>query len=220
MTRDQIKNVKEKVFAIKPLNREDYEKFDIDRLIVFGMFFLEKNKVPLYFEYIVVGLFKLFPKKFSMSNFSQYPDVYRINNGVRRLAGSIKSKGVRWANGSVENGFTLTETGKEIAKQVEEFLNNPGKEISKKMVSRSRGRSPLDDVKDIRESVAFKKWNSQKINITEYEIFSLLGSMPYAPKDLLKKHFEYLKEAALAAKDKEISRFLLWVENRFTKTFN
>jgi len=213
-------DIRKKVLAIKRLDPKSYEMLDLDRLVVFGMFYLEHKKVPLYFEYIVVGLFRLFPKKFSMANFRQYPDADRMNNAVRRIAGGIKSRGTKWANGSIKNGFTLTETGREIAKQVEGFIANPTKQIPKKAAARSRGRSPIDDITDVRNSLAFKKWEEEKDKVTNYDIFSLLGAMPYAPKNLLKDHIGYLKESAATVKDKKITTFLEWVELTFRDIFN
>jgi hypothetical protein len=211
-------DIRRKVLGIHPFNKKAYENIDIDRLVAYGMFHLEKLKVPLYFEYIAISLFRLFPKKFSMANFARYPDAYRINNSVRRLAGSVK-KEVRWANGSVENGFTLTETGREIAKQVEDFLANPKKQIEKKAKPRSRGRSPADDVADIRISSTFNKWTADKDSLTSYDVYSLLGAMPYAPKELLVKQLGYLKESASTVKDKNVQAFLDWVGTKFNHIF-
>ena len=213
-------DIKKRILGFKRFNFKNYENIDIDRLTVFGMSYLEQKKIPLYFEHIAITLFKLFPKRFSLANFRQYPDVYRINSAVRRLAGSVKAKGARWANGSVENGFTLTETGKEMAKQVEDFLDNPSKQLVKKVGVRSRGRSPADDVADVRRSIAFGKWQKDKTSLNNYDIFSLLGAMPYAPKELLKNHLNYLKESAANLKDKEATSFLGWIESKFINIFN
>lgn len=210
-------NISKKVLGLKPL--KNYERLDIDRLVAFGMHYLEKQRVPLYFEYIAAGLLKLFPKRFSMENFKQYPDTFRVNNSVRRLAGSIKAKGAKWATGSVENGFALTETGREIAKQVKDYLEHPEKQISK-AINRSRGRSPLHDLQELRNSPTYKKWLEDKGSITQYDIFSLLGAMPYAPKELLTGHFEYLIDSAKTAKDKKILAFLQWAKVRFNSIFN
>ncbi len=212
-------DIKRKILEIKPFDPKDYQALDIDRLVVFSLFFLEKKKVPLYFEYIAVALFKLFPKKFSLVNFGRYPDTFRVNNAVRRLAGSLKNKGAKWANGNVENGFSLTETGREIAKQVKEFLDNPVEKVPKMTRGRSRGRSPLNDVSDLKNSVAFKKWVVDPEEVTNYDIFSLLGAMPYAPKELLRDHLEYLSESANETNDKKAALFLKWVKTKFSTIF-
>lgn len=214
------KNIKAKVLRIKPLRANRYNNLDIDRLVVFGMSYLEENDIPLYFEYIVVALFRLFPEKFSLENFTEYPDTYRINNSVRRLAGSIKSRGVTWASGSIENGFNLTDTGREIANQVNETLRNPIKQNNKELKKRSRGRLPANDLLEIKNSEIFKKWQEDKEAISSFEVFSLLGAMPYAPKELLKKHLDYLKNTALTLNEKKVQSFLKWVEFNFSNIFN
>jgi hypothetical protein len=214
------KDIKSKVLRIKPLKPERYLNFDIDRLVVFGMYYLENDNIPLYFEYIAIALFKLFPEKFSLEHFTEFPDVNRVNNSARRLAGSIKSRGVTWATGNIENGFSLSDTGREIAEQVNEILKNPVKQDIKSTKKRSRGRLPADDISEIRSSPVFTKWVEDKEQITNYDIFSLLGAVPYAPKELLKKHLDTLKNSALTLKDKETQTFLKWVEAHFNTIFN
>lgn len=215
-------NIKKKLLKILSLNKKTYEGLNIDRLVIFGMFFLEKQGIPLYFDYIAVCLFKLFPKKFSMSNFEKYPDTFRINNSVRRLAGSLKSEGnITWASGNVENGFSLTETGREIALQVETFLKNPkGKKItSKPKFKRSRGRFVDDDIKEIEVSVLYKKWLQKENKISDYEIISFLNAMPYTPKELLLKYLSQLRQSANTVKNKEVLNFLNWMEKKFYHIF-
>lgn len=208
----QSSNTKE-LFEIKSYPTKNYEGFDLDRLVVYALYVLSKKKIPLYFDFIAVGLFKLFPRKFSMASFIQYPDTNRINKALRRLT---DQKRRRWATGNIENGFSLTDLGIEIAKQVEDILRNPeAKKIEKKnVVKKSRGRSSADDVREVRASDAFKKRMSDQ-DVNNYEFFAFLKAAPYTPKQLLAGHLKRLIDSAKTEKDNEVVRFLSWLEDKF-----
>jgi hypothetical protein len=206
-------NDKKAIVALKALAPKTYEGIDLDRLAVYALCVLEQKKIPLYFDYASVALFRLFPKKFSMANFSKYPDTNRINKALRRLTDQTRKS---WATGTVENGFSLTDLGREVGKQVLEILSNPDKrEVAKVSApTRSRGRSAVVDTVEIRDSEVFKKW-SAKEPITNYEFFAFLKAASYTPKPLLVEHIDRLKNSATTANDKEVSSFLDWLSERF-----
>lgn len=204
--------------GLKQFPAANYDGFDLDRLVVYTLLILEENKIPLYFDFITVGLFRLFPRKFSMANFRQYPDTYRINNSIRRLTGSLRdSNKLDWVTGSVEHGFYLTDLGREIAKQVSGSLKNPLPKKDRKLiiVSKSRGKSPSDDIEEIKVSEAFKKWFASE-EVNNHEFFAFLKAAPYTPKRLLTEHLKRLKVSATTTKDKEVLGFLSWLEKKFS----
>ena len=212
-------NIKKIVLLLKPSNSKSYENFDLDRLVVYTLFILEKNKVPLYFDYIAVALFRLFPKKFSMANFKQYPDTNRMSKSLRRLA---DPKRKNWAKGSIENGFYLTEAGKEIAVQVSELLKSPIKQKKplRPIVKKSRGRSPNDDIKEIEDSELYHKWLQKNYQISDYEVLSFLKAVPYTPKDLLLGYLEQIKKSSVTVGNRKVSKFLEWLEKKFYHIFH
>jgi hypothetical protein len=207
---------KKKITTLQAFPPKSYENFDLDRLSIYCIYVMQQNKIPLYFDYVAVGLFKLFPKKFSMANFSNYPDTYRINNSLRRLSGSLKSNvdKMGWVTGSAEHGFNITEVGIEIAKQVGIILKSPESSIEKPKNKKTRGRSSVDDVKDIKESDAFKKWLSSE-EVSNYEFFAFLKATPYTPKPLLLEHLNKLKKSVAENSDKKAIEFINWLEKKF-----
>lgn len=215
-----MKNIdyKKIIFSFKPLSIKSYENFDLDRLVVYSLIVLERKEIPLYFDHIVVGLFKMFPNKFSMANFKEYPDTNRINKSLRRLA---DPKRKNWATGNIENGFYLTETGREVALQAEDLLKNPTRlKLSVASSSkRSRGRSPQDDVLEMEKSHLFQKWQNKDYAATDYEVLSFLKAVPYTPKHLLSKYLGQLKQSAAVAKNKKVAAFLDWLEKKFKNLF-
>jgi len=211
-------NIKKAIKELKVFKDNDYESFDLDRLVAYTLFFLARRKIPLYFDYIAIALFRLFPKKFSMANFKQYPDTNRISKCLRRL---IDPKRKNWATGNIENGFHLTEAGNEIANQVADLLKYPNKlsNQSSQKNRRSRGRFSKHDVEEIERSEIYKKWVQKNYNINDYEVLSFLRAMPYVPKNLVLSYFEELKLSVVGAKNKKVLRFLNWIEKRFKHLF-
>ena len=205
---------KKTIAALKPFPPTTYRNIDLDRLAVYSLCTLEEKKIPLYFDYASVALFRLFPKKFSMANFAQYPDTNRINKTLRRLTDQARKS---WATGTVENGFSLTDLGREIGTQTSEMLSNPGQQNTVRVSppKRSRGRSASEDASDIRASETFQKWIAKE-SISNYEFFSFLKAASYTPKHLLREHLGRLKNSATNAKDEEVSAFLGWLEEKFS----
>lgn len=200
------------ILSFKRFPQKSYEKIDLDRLAVHALCALEKKEVPLYFDYAAVAMFRLFPKKFSMANFFQYPDTNRINKTLRRLTDQTRRN---WATGSVENGFSLTDFGREIGKQVLVLLNNPEQQASRAQAqTRIRGRSAPVETTEMKNSDVYKKWLAKE-PISNYEFFSFLKATPYTPKPMLLDHLNKLKRAASTAGDDEVTVFLEWLERKF-----
>jgi hypothetical protein len=192
-----------------------YKDIDLDRLAVFTLWKLQKVNLPLYFNFAAVAAFKLFPEKFSMVSFPEYPDNNRANKALRRLT---DAKRRNWATGNVENGFFLTDLGKEVAEEVEQSISSPHTH-AKVISSRSRGRSSVDDVRDIKESDLFKQWKETK-KASPHEFFSFLKAAPYTQKSLLVERMKELNQSAIDAHDEEVLLFLSWVKENFSNVLN
>ena len=88
------------------------------------------------------------------------------------------------------------------------------KKAKRSAVSKSRGRSYNDDVREIRESDAFIKWTREE-EVNSHEFFPFLRAASYTPRALLVDHLNKLKVSAAAAKDDEGIKFLNWLGAKF-----
>jgi hypothetical protein len=148
-----------------------------------------------------------------MANFSRYPDTNRINKALRRLTDQTRKS---WATGTVENGFSLTDLGREVGKQVVDILNDPQRQSARlPATTRSRGRSAIVETGEIKNSETYKKWQ-EKESINSYEFFAFLKATPYTPKPLLSEHLNRLKNSATTVHDDEVLAFLRWMESKFS----
>jgi len=195
---------------LKPFKEEQYKNVIQDQLAIFVMYFLEQKEVPLYFEYIGVSLFKLFPKKFSLITFKEYPDLYRISNLLRF---HLRPTERNWDVGNVKTSFSLTPLGREMARETEKILYNPSlqRRASAKKEEPGRIKSVQGDINEILTSDLFRKWKEGKENINEFEILSFLGVMSFTKKDIIKKRVSRLRDICKNAKNEDALKFMNYI---------
>lgn len=58
---------------LKPFNPSTYGSIDLDRLVIYAIVKLEELGIELSLENIIVGTFKLFPNKFSLAGYPEFP---------------------------------------------------------------------------------------------------------------------------------------------------
>jgi|GEM_PF-6157942 len=196
------------VLGLNSMNEGVYTNLDLDRLLVCALFSMEQKKIPLFFDLLVVAAFRMFPKKFSMATFEQFPDTNRINKAARRLA---DPKRKAWATGNIENGFHLTALGREVARETGMFLESSVEFPKRAQGSRSRGRSSNVEIKDIYQSELYKAWVSGQQK-TPHEILVFLKATPYTAKELILERLRQLRQSAADTQDKEIGVFFDWIE--------
>jgi len=213
-------NYKKTVKNLKPYKEEQYKNVIQDQLAIFTMDLLEKKGIPLYFEYIGVALFKLFPKKFALITFKEFPDLYRISNMLRL---HLRPSDRNWAVGNIKTNFSITPLGREFAKETERLLNNPEcqKNIRTKKDEAKRIKSIQGDVDEILDSSLFKKWRENKKEenkeeISEFEILSFLGVMSFTKMDVIQKRISRLRDICKNTKNSEAAVFI----NDIAKSLN
>ncbi|MBU1177144.1 MAG: hypothetical protein ABIG88_01340 [Patescibacteria group bacterium] len=198
------------VKELNPFQENQYENITQDKLAIFTMYFLEEKRIPLYFEYIGIAMFKFFPKRFSLITFKEYPDLYRISNLLRL---HLRPTDRNWAVGNIRTNFSITTLGKEVAKETKKMLNNPNlqKKVLAKKNESKRIKSIEGDVDEIINSNLFKKWQENKESINEFEIFSFLGVMSFTRKEVIKKRILKLKDICKNTKNTEALSFMNYI---------
>jgi len=111
-----------------------YSHIKLDSLATVGIYKLNQNNVETSFENIAVILQKLFPDKFSLTYFPEYPDSLRVDNTLR-----LDCKHSGFVNGSRKEGrYVLTGKGNENA---EVTINQINLGIKSKKSSNEYGRN-------------------------------------------------------------------------------
>jgi len=111
---------------MKQMSSELYSDISLDELVTYSIYVLLEGNKEATFEKIVAKCFELFPERFSLVGYSQWPDSGRVNKSWLRCRTDFK-----YIKGSVKSGFTLTSKGLEIAEKVQKKLSRP---VSEKIV--------------------------------------------------------------------------------------
>ena len=104
-------------------NPEKYTNIASNHLVVYSIYFLYKDGDEIRAEDIISACFTLFPKKFCLRTYPQWPDSALVG---RRLHDCEKSG---WITVRIDTGFKLTAKGNRLAEKVAEEL---GAEIRRK----------------------------------------------------------------------------------------
>jgi len=96
----------------KCFDEESYKNRSINNLILFSIYSVIENKEKCTFERLVKECFTLFPKTFSFSKYSQWPDSRKLDRPLR----SLRRKGL--ILGGPKTAFSLTKSGKKIVEEI------------------------------------------------------------------------------------------------------
>jgi hypothetical protein len=205
---------KEKLEGLKPFIESKYRNIDLDHLVMYAIKELERIEVNLSYENIVVAAYKIFPKKFSLPGFSEYPDSNRVEQCLWRCAGKTR----QWLGGKTRQGFSITSKSRIIFNESVALLEGR-KPTKTRALSQTRRKEAI--LAETVDSSAYRKFVDGNGNsITEGELCFLLQGTLDSKKDTLKKNLELLKMFADELEKKEVSNFLDWLENRFKRFLN
>lgn len=206
------------VEEFEPYSEGSYADIDLTGLAAFTILRLQDLQIPLTFENIVVALYKLFPTKFSLVGFNQYPDAARAGRTLLQLGPKYRN----WARGSVQKGFVLTEAGRAKAIEVSEILlgsKSPEPRRTKRQAL-PRTKDLSKDIKIIEESALFRKWKTNTLESgSSLELFDLLGAYAYTPGKVLRDRMKVLETIAAELDRADISDFLRSVRQHFPEQF-
>jgi len=99
-----------------PYNEELYKKRSINDLILFGIHSISENNEKCTFERLIKECFTLFPRAFSFSQYSQWPDSRKIGRPLRAL------RERKLITGNPKTIFSLTKTGRKMAEETAKIL--------------------------------------------------------------------------------------------------
>lgn len=206
---------KEKIQQLKPFDYPSYEAIDLDRLVIYTTVNLHKIGVELSLENIIVGAFSLFPKKFSLAGYIEFPDATRVEKCLWRCKGKKR----QWIGGKTPHGYQVTEKAKIIATQTEAQLSNTALQKRQKTASRTRRKESI--LKETTDSPAYKKYiSNQGDSISESDLCYLLQGTLDSSRQVLKENLTSLKKFAKELEREKVVKFLCWLEIHFKSFLN
>lgn len=199
---------------VKPFDSTSYGSIDLDRLVIYTTVELEKLGIELSLENIIVGAFKLFPKKFSLVGYPEFPDATRVEKSLWRCKGNKR----QWIGGKTPHGYLITDRTRIIATQTEDQLSNPALR-KQKIPSRMRRKESI--LKEVTSSPAYSKYMSGKgESISEADFCYLLQGTLDSSREALRENLVSLKKFTEELEREDVIKFLNWLEQRFKNFLN
>lgn len=195
---------------LKAFDFAKYESLDLDRLVIYTIVQLERLGTGLSLENIIVGAFKLFPKKFSLVGYPEFPDATRVEKSLWRSKQSKK----QWIGGKTPHGYQITERTRIIADQTETQLSDIALVRKRKTPARLRRKESI--LKDTTDSDGYSKYVSgKKESISAADFCYLLQGTLDSTPETLRRNLLSLKQFAEELERFDVLEFLNWLENRF-----
>lgn len=204
--------------TIKGFPEPSYNDVDLTGLAAFTLNFLNENNIPTTFENIVVSLYKMFPTKFCLVGYPQFPDAARVGRTLLQLGPKYRN----WARGSVQKGFVLTETGIDKVKKVSVILNSDrthrdfATQKVKKEQAVPRTMNLSKEIEQLEASKLFQKWKTNHLAETKMiDLVNMLGAYAYTPTKALKERLKKLENISIQENRKDVQKFIDDIRLRF-----
>lgn len=215
---------KEDLLKLVPFDRDFYKNISLTSLTAYSIFWLSEWSITTSYENISVINSKLFPGKFSMVGWSQFPDAFRTNRSLLQMRPKYRNL----AYSASDKGVFLNENGLKEAKALINSLGIPtvsGKEISYSKTERGKGRSrsvhPEDAIKKIKQSRIYGLYIEGLFDSSEaIHLIGLLGVYDHTPSKEKKRKLKELIDFAKEINNKEVVGFLNQVQEKFEKYLN
>jgi hypothetical protein len=191
-----------------------YEDIDLDRLTAYGMKVLLDQGRATTFENMVVTLYTLFPSKFSLLGYPQFPDAARVNRALLHCLPKYKN----YATGKARTGYQLTHQGLGAAEETAVLLQREHVEsVQQKRKRPSLPRGVADQfMREVEDSKPFRLYiQGQTEEVKKYDVTRLLHSTPETPADILRRNMVALKRYATESNRSDILEFLEWATKNF-----
>ncbi|HUG34677.1 MAG TPA: hypothetical protein VMJ90_07900 [Anaerolineales bacterium] len=201
---------------------DGYVKIPLNDLVVYSIYFLHRQGSAIAAEDIISACFVLFPRRFSLQKYPQWPD----SAAVSRRWSDCKSKG--YLRGNAVEGFHLTARGIKRAEKVGKSLRRfivkavpaprpklkapavPLQTVHPDLKARARKY-----IRTIESSDAYRHYK-RKTPLNEYDFRSLLLCTMESPPSTLARNMEHFKEYVRIHDRGDLLTFLESSEAKFS----
>ena len=191
-----------------PYPWDRYENIDLDRLASFGIRVLDERGLRPTFELVVVVLFRMFPEKFGIVGFPEYPDAARVNRALLHCLPKYRN----YLTGSAKTGYRLTYAGQGAAEETKELLEGSALPGAGKRQRPSAPRTVAENfMRDVRSSDAYKLFaegNTDRIG--RYELLRVLHADSETDRAILRRRLQELAGYSEQSNSHDVAKFLTW----------
>jgi hypothetical protein len=200
---------------ITPFGSLAYQSFDLNRLVSFTIHWLQEQRIVTTFENIVVAAYRMFPEKFALEGYPEYPDAARANRALLQLGPKYRN----WARGSVRKGFVLTASGLIEVDRVKGALLSakPPEQLKLKQRTAPRTLNLSEELLSIERSALYAKWSKGALSEgTTLDLLEMLSAYAYTPSRALRDRLAVLENTAKQLGRKDLLEFLESVYKKFS----
>jgi hypothetical protein len=195
-------------------NSQIYTRVALNDLVTYAVYHLAQARGEITAEDIVAACFLLFPERFALTGYPQWPDSTVVN---KRWI-DCRDKG--FITGSTARGFSLTPTGLELAEKVGKTLTGERPLFSAKRSDKVRtdirtraGRF----VRALEESDAYAAYrrDGESATISEFDFRSMLLCTMESSPPTLRNNMEQFRQHATLSNREDLVKFLDVCARRF-----
>lgn len=220
--------IREKADLLKlsPFATEAYEHYPLISLTAYCVFWLQQWNITTSLENLAVASHRMFPSKFAMVGWPEFPDITRTNRSVLQMRPKYRNL----ATSSPTKGVFLNQNGLTEAESLTEKLGPPligGKSVPQAPAikaergNRARSVHPEDLLGVVRNSQLFKLYSESRFGEAEaIHLVGLLGVYDHTPSVEKKRKLREFQDAAKEMNDEDMVTFLSLVAERFKKYLN
>lgn len=219
---------KKRLVELQPFHRKQYESIALTSLLAYCAYYLQEMKIPGSKENLTVAAFKMFPIKFSMVGWPEYPDKERVNRTVlqmrpkyRNLATSVTDEGVYLnSNGLREASALAVKLGGPSAEKRGGGDITPD-DLRAERGGRARTIHSEDQIARLKKSHLYQLYAAGKLDEAEViDLIGMLGVYDHTPSVEKRAQLKLMIDSAADLTDKEIIAFLSQVKKRFSSYMN
>ena len=207
-----------------PFLEDIYSNVPLWELVVFSLYSLQQQNVEANFENIVVESYELFPKKFSLQSYPEYPDTNRVRRELQRIEGStFQTKGFdQLLEGNLKTTYKFTDKGLEWLAKIQNTLQTGSvdkKKIDKKLKD-TRGKYGRV-LNEIEKHPAYKKFLivGEDLEVSETLLRDILFATMETSNDKLRDSMKTLIGYSEALNREDIKKFLMYLCKKFQYLF-
>ncbi len=182
-----------------------YINIGIDDLAIYAISQVVAKREDCTQERVIKECFTLFPERFGMARYSEWPDSDRVHLSIVRC----QRKG--WITGSSKTGFKITSFGESVSKKIAAKLDKSTAVSPTKQTSESSRGKWESIIKYLKSSEVFKGYekNPASVQISDKDVRKLMMCTLESPIRVVRQNLINSLEIAKEFKDKVLFSFLL-----------
>ena len=213
---------------VQPIPAARYANEQLAALTVYSIHWLRQWGLRPTVESITVLNHRLFPERFGMDLFPEFPDANRTLRSLLQCGPKYRG----WLSGSNRRGYVITPGGQALTgelmrrvgyPQVGKVLLGHATEAPRQRGTRTERTRDVDfkaEVAELRGSKLFERWTSDPLQERDLiHVYSALRVFDHTPVSAKRQRLNDLKDSAKKANDSEVEELLQSVELSFPALF-